>query len=304
LSNDCPYCHHLDARLYRKNQKLRFQEGVRDIFQCNECKTLYPRPRLCPEDIRQLYDSFYTNAEDFSYSDYNRSRIQEGILQYSDRITTSYRQNPLFRLIIGYDFPAGKKALDIGAFSGWFCYLLEKAGFEAWGIEPQHYAVEFAKRKGFRVFKGYFPNNIPEPIMIQKYTLISALECIYYFFDLKEALNKIWNMLESGGIFLLKCHQGQSTCYEDGSSLFSRFGDFVQGIPVFDSLRYCLEHSGFKVEKIYPYPEDFLRNYYKIQLPPLLKKVEYYINKKHPKLFFNPKRAHNLVTVARKDKRI
>jgi len=59
------------------------------------------------------------------------------------------------------------------------------------------------------------------------------------------------NKLKDDGVFLIACHQGYSSYYDEsqGHSYFSRYGDYVQGIPTLNALQYCLERSGFNILK-------------------------------------------------------
>lgn len=160
--------------------------------------------------------------------------------------------------------PEGK-ALDIGAFIGRFCSTLDSAGFEAYGLEPQENAAHFAKEKGLRVFYGAFTENIPDELLKIKFGLISMMESIYYIVDLRKGLLKVNEMLKEGGFFLIQCHQGKSHYYNTskGNSFFKRYGDYIQGIPTYDSVKYCLNNTGFTLVQVEALPIDFVKILYK-----------------------------------------
>lgn len=270
------------------------------MYKCKECGLIYPRPRLTPEETRAIYKNFYTNCESFSFEEYNNSRTYDhnsGEFMFR-RIKLD--DNPLYKLLNRLGMKPGAKALDIGAFSGWFCLILADRGFAVQGIEPQKHAAEFARSKGLEVYDGLFPDAIPQSILGQSYDLVSVLECSYYMFDLRRGLDTIRNLLCKGGKLILKNHQGHSKCYANGSSLFSRYGDFIQGIPTWDSMKYCLHHSGFRIREIFPYPDDYVKNYYGVHYPPVFSKPAGVLNRMLLKRFVDPAVAHNIVAVAEK----
>jgi len=142
------------------------------------------------------------------------------------------------------------RSLDIGTWSGKYTYIFQALGFDSYGLEPQNQAGEFARSKGLKVIRGSFPDAIPQKLLRHKYHLIAMLEMIYYLHDLKKSLLRVRQLLEENGVLLIKAHQGDSKYYENNNSYFSRYGDYVQGIPTLSSLQYCLDKSGFKVIKL------------------------------------------------------
>jgi|TARA_B100000315_G_C14551579_1_gene576103 hypothetical protein len=243
---DCPFCHHQHANLYRRNQEYRSGE-FGTIYTCAECGILYPRPRLDKLEVLNHLSKTDTNQITFQFDD-PTIPIKEGrLFSLLEGLTKSLtHRNDIILFLKRWIKPKGK-ALDIGAFTGRFCYLLESMGFHAYGLEPQKKASRFAREKGLDVFTGVFPDNISSELLHVKFTLISVQESIYYFVNLKKSLLKINEMLVSNGFLLIKCHQGKSRYYKNGNSLFKRFGDNVQGIPTLSSIKYCLKSTGFEI---------------------------------------------------------
>jgi len=139
-------------------------------------------------------------------------------------------------------------ALDVGTFDGRFCFILASIGFKAYGIEPQKNAVRFAQDHRLNVFTGLFPKQLPEELLRIKFDLISFMESIYYFEDLKESLLTARDMLNDKGLILIKAHQVSSRYYHS-KSLFSRYGEHVQWFPMYGPLKHCLKEAGFKIIK-------------------------------------------------------
>lgn len=233
MINGCPFCNHQDSHIFRKNQRTKSGES-RDIVICNECGLLYPDSRMDINEIQEYLRSTDTNQTGFSFGDPLGCAAQE-------------LKN--WKFIQHWVRPEDANALDIGTFDGSFCRILEMLGFRAFGLEPQLEAVNHARKYGINVYAGSFPDAIPDELNRNKYALISLMECIYYLADLRLSLQSINQMLIDNGCLLIKCHQGYSRYYEK-NSFFSRYGDYVQGIPSLASLHHCLGKTGFKIVKI------------------------------------------------------
>lgn len=286
----CPYCNHRDASLYRGEQRLR-DGGQRDIYQCNECGSLYPSQRMDSSEAEAYNNRLNTNQKaGTDYSHYYDNAVE--YIRYDDFIC---------KLLKRFAQPVGE-ALDIGAFLGRFCRTLEYIGFNAYGLEPQENAAQFARNKGVRVFNGFFPDNIPSDLLNMRFTLISMMESIYYFIDLKKSLLRVNEMLRNGGFFLIQCHQGKSKYYsKKENSFFKRYGDYVQAIPTMDSLKYCLENTGFEILYAAPMPVDFIRIIYKgSRFKWLTIKAGALLNKLYELFMADIESADKLIVLARK----
>jgi len=99
------------------------------IVQCTNCGLVYTNPRL---EGSQILDS-YVAVEDPLYL-----REREG------RVLTFERHlRPLEKLK-----PPPGRLLDVGAYTGVFVEIAGRHGWEAWGIEPSHWAVGEARKRG------------------------------------------------------------------------------------------------------------------------------------------------------------
>lgn len=189
-----------------------------------------------PTESEEYLACIFTNKNEFSFVELTAGMINGGIMSWS--------------FLKRYSSKTGN-ALDIGTFDGLFCHVLAGIGYDAFGMEPQENAVAFARSKGAKVHAGSFPDMIPPELFAKRYSLISILETIYYFHDLKKCLNVVNELLDDDGLLLIKCHQGFSRYYDDREhSFFSRYGDNVQGIPTLPSLRNILDRTGFRIVKV------------------------------------------------------
>jgi len=236
MIDSCPFCSHRDAVLFRGGQETR-DGNRRNVYLCKDCAILYPDPRMDLDESESYLSYIHTNREGFQFRTPGADEINGNVRFWS---------------FLGRYVRTGGSVLDVGAFDGAFCEVLQALGYDAHGIEPQERATAFANGRGMKVQVGIFPDEVPADLLKRRYSLISILETIYYFKDLKKSLNRIGELLEDGGLLLIKCHQGLSRYYDNEEhSYFSRYGDNVQGIPTLSSLRNVLDRSGFRLVKVF-----------------------------------------------------
>ena len=249
---DCPFCSSNNVKIYRSNQIVRdVRRKNRTFFTCLNCGTIYPQPRISFSEIILSIDKKAGSEVEVSKPLAPFSKTDIDNYSFIINILNKYKEkNGL------------KNALDIGAFNGCFCYILNHLGFDAYGLEPQSDQVEIAKQRDLKVYQGYFPDNIASTLLGQQYDLITMMEVVYYFEDIKTALKKTHELLSENGICLIKLHHGESHYYEDSSiSLFSRYGDQVQSIPTVYSINHWLNKCGFKLLEILPYPDNYYNKF-------------------------------------------
>jgi len=227
----CPFCHNSEGGIYNKDDKAA-NGGSASIYKCNKCEVLYPSFRMDTKEFSEHLCRLSTN---------------QGNFKFDDPAIPINRQDSLVELLKKYTQCLGN-ALDVGTFDGRFCFILASLGFRAYGVEPQKNAAQFARDCGLDVFTGSFPGSLPEELLRIKFDLVSFMESIYYFEDLKKSLFTAHNLLNKKGLLLIKAHQAGSRYYND-KSLFSRYGDQVQWFPTYDSMKYILRESGFKIIK-------------------------------------------------------
>lgn len=233
----CPFCHHAQATCYRENQPLRIGRGeCRTIMRCDDCGLLYPDRRL----------GFSESIEYIAQHNLGPDGVKETLQEPCVGFTGN---NPVVRLL--EDVEKKGRSLDIGTWCGRYTYLYQALGFDSYGLEPHKEAASFARSKGLQVSQGAFPDDAPRTVLSGKYKLISMIDMMYYLHDLKKSFLKVRKMLKDDGAFLIACHQGYSPYYDEsqGHSYFSRYGDYVQGIPTLNALQCCLERSGFNILK-------------------------------------------------------
>lgn len=199
MLNYCPLCHHKDASLYSGNNELR-SGGKGDVYICSECGLLYPKSRMDEGESGRYITESYKDLGSDKWADLKDAMRGWRLRRWRDSMSTPLNAG----LFLKSRIVKKGKALDIGTFAGEFCEILNAVGFDSYGIEPYSEAVEFARNNGLRVYSGSFPDNIPDELRDVKFKLITMLESIYYFVDLKKSFKAAYDMLDSGGYIFIK----------------------------------------------------------------------------------------------------
>ena len=105
------------------------------IVQCGHCGLVYANPRA---DGTAILDS-YVAVEDPLYLEERDGRV----------LTFERHLRPLEQL----HAPPGK-LLDVGAYTGVFVEIAARHGWDAWGVEPSHWAVEQARAQNLNMIEG------------------------------------------------------------------------------------------------------------------------------------------------------
>lgn len=139
-----------------------------------------------PENFSEIYsaDYFFGAKKGFGYVNYDDDKLamSKTLVTYLEKIK---------------DFSSGNKLLDIGAATGYFLQLAEKAGFEGSGIEISEYAAEIARRRGLKVVTGTLEKSDFKPEFFDAVTLWDVLEhLINPDFDFRV----IYKILKPGGV--------------------------------------------------------------------------------------------------------
>ncbi len=159
------------------------------LVRCKDCGLLYLNPRLTRDALLALYDEAYYRGEGFD-SEVNYVEEYEGGSQKTD---TVYYTGQLQELL-----PPASRILDVGCGTGVLLRSLEKAGFDAEGIEPSPFASEFARSKNHRVLTGDFLEaDFPE----NSFDAVLAMEVLEHVHDPAAFIAQVYRVLKPGGLF-------------------------------------------------------------------------------------------------------
>ncbi|MDD1653041.1 MAG: class I SAM-dependent methyltransferase [Methanomicrobiales archaeon] len=250
----CPFCPEAGARLFREKQAYRNPTaGTADFFQCLTCGLIYPRPRLDDTEVQEYVGSLYGEGAGSAPAP-----------QAAPLRLFNFELHVLRKVARRRHLRTG---LDIGCNTGYFMKLMEQAGIRAAGLEASEPMVRAARADGLQVYRGLFPQEIPDEVGQAKFDLLAMNEVICYFTDLAGALEKARDLLTGNGVLYIKIYLGEEIYRKDGRSFFAKGGDYLQSVFTNASLTWCLQHSGFGRVEIIPYPDFLDRKYGRYAYP-------------------------------------
>lgn len=153
------------------------------IVKCRQCGFVYASPRAAAKNILNAYES----VEDPIY-------IQEK----EGREWTFRKHLKPMQAITGA--PAGRKLLDVGAYTGIFVQVAREAGWDAEGIEPSTWAVGEAQAAGLPVTQGTLANSKLAP---ESFEVITIWDVIEHFDSPTTELKRVWDLLKPGGTVVI-----------------------------------------------------------------------------------------------------
>lgn len=156
-----------------------------------------------------------------------------------------------------------KSILDIGCGSGTISFYLASKGYKITGIDISNKAINIcnksANKLGLKNAKFEvceFPNKIPK----SRYDLVFFSEVIEHLPNDELALQKIYKLLNPGGILFLSTPSKNAPLYRFGYA--KKFDEEVGHLRRYhiEELKDKLKRSGFNVKKVYK-RESILRNF-------------------------------------------
>lgn len=204
------------------------------IVQCTDCSFVYVNPRIKTEELYKLYASDYFNNTQFGYENYEQNaRLRKLTFE------------KWYSLIVPYLGKNREKALDIGCASGDFIEVLMQNGWkDVDGIELDPVMIEKLKQKKIPV------STIPleQQEIVKKYDLITLFDVVEHLPGLSEALGKLHDLLEEGGIIALITPDYSSTQRKVFGKKWFQFKPY-EHIQYFtpDTLARALKPHGLKI---------------------------------------------------------
>ena len=151
------------------------------IVQCKNCGLVYTNPRI---DGSKILDS-YEAVEDPLYLEERDGRV----------LTFERHLRPLEKL----HAPSGK-LLDVGAYTGVFVEIAAQHGWEAWGVEPSHWAVEQACARGLHMIEGTLATSGLADASIDVVTMWDVIE---HLTDPFAEVQQAYRLLKPGGLLVV-----------------------------------------------------------------------------------------------------
>jgi 2-polyprenyl-3-methyl-5-hydroxy-6-metoxy-1,4-benzoquinol methylase len=153
------------------------------IVQCRQCGLVYTNPRLDEHDIVGTYEA----VEDPLYIEEREGRV----------LTFQRHLKPLERIA---GSPNGRPLLDVGCYTGVFVEIAARHGWDAWGVEPSHWAVEQAQARGLHVVQGTLDTaELPGA----HFDVVTMWDVIEHLTDPRAALEQTHCLLKPGGLVVV-----------------------------------------------------------------------------------------------------
>ncbi len=153
------------------------------IVQCQRCGLVYTDPRPDGHDIVETYQA----VEDPLYLEEREGRV----------LTFEHHLKPLERIT---GPPNGRPLLDVGCYTGVFVEIAARHGWDAWGLEPSHWAVEQARARGLHVVQGTLETaELPEG----GFDVVTMWDVIEHLTDPRRALQRSHRLLKPGGLLVV-----------------------------------------------------------------------------------------------------
>lgn len=248
--------------------------GQWSLYECGGCHSLYLNPRPTPSTIGAAYASYYTHQPtgNVPVDEMRRGR------RYRRAVANGYRnwrygtaERPAVRVAAPLVLLApvrrtavdvqlrhlprnrpGARLLDVGCGSGEFLSWATRAGWKAFGLDPDPAAVWAARSKGLNVFCGTI-EAVRADGPFDVVTLSHVLEHVH---DPRSLLRGVYELLKPGGIVWVDTPNV-------GSYGHRFFGAAWRGLEpprhlvLFNhrSLRRLLTEAGFVVERVVARPD-------------------------------------------------
>lgn len=193
MNSVCRFCRGKTKLLYTANRPNNKKKDITDyactspsfglhgpLVRCQNCEIIY----LDENDSQEKISTYYKVAEDPVY--------------FAEQPARRLTFQKYLRKLEKY-FPNKGKLLDVGTNTGLFVRLALDHGWQAAGLEPNKWAVEYAK-------KNYRLNLINKPFekgTFEKgsFSAITMWDVIEHFTDPIAEMEKVYWYLKPGGVF-------------------------------------------------------------------------------------------------------
>ncbi len=206
-----------------------------NLLRCKACGFIFSEP-FPPVEISKVYerivDPEYVEEEE------GRSGNFKSILKVLKRIVKNKGS-----------------FLDVGSATGIMMNLAKKEGWDVYGVELSRWAVDEAKKRyGLEIIQGDFSEvELPENF----FKVVTLIDIIEHVSNPKEVIEKVWRILEKGGVAVIVTPDVQSFTAKVMGERWWHFRPAHIGFFSKRSLLYLLNSKGFEIVKARRYKWRF-----------------------------------------------
>jgi 2-polyprenyl-3-methyl-5-hydroxy-6-metoxy-1,4-benzoquinol methylase len=195
------------------------------LVKCRHCRLIYTDESVSQEKI----STYYEVADDPLYFAEQPAR-QLTFCRYLEKLEKS--------------FPERSKLLDVGTNTGLFVKLARERGWEASGLEPNRWAVAFAKKNyGVALINKPFEKGVFAP---ESFNVITMWDVIEHFTNPPAEIKKVFWYLKPGGLFAFSTVDPESFLAKLMGTGWSWFMEMHRVFFCQQAARFYLEKAGFK----------------------------------------------------------
>ena len=183
---DCPICYSPTHHVFQKYEYW--------ISECENCHHRCVETDLSPEHTHQIYQDEYFKGGGAGYPDYLG---EEQILsEHGRRYGTLLKQ-----------FTVPGSMLDVGAAAGFLLKGFQESGWKGIGLEPNSSMTSYGRNNlGLHMETGSLENFSTS----QRFDLVSMIQVIAHFSDIRKALQKAADITRNDGFWLIESWNRES----------------------------------------------------------------------------------------------
>lgn len=216
-----------------------------DIVSCPDCGIIYLNEKTTQEKI----STYYEVVEDPTYF----------IEQPAREVTFKNYLRKLER-----ERPRKGKLLDVGTHTGLFVKIAKDSGWDATGVEPNKWSVDFAKKNyGISLINKSFSDNLFPP---DTFDVITMWDVIEHFTDPILEIRKVYKYLKPGGMFVFSTVDPKSVLAKIMGTRWPWYMEMHRIFLDHQSAKHYLEKEGFEKVTFKPHWRNLSLGYFATRL--------------------------------------
>ncbi|RMF77378.1 MAG: methyltransferase domain-containing protein [Chloroflexi bacterium] len=177
---NCPLCNH--------DSNVLFEKDGYPIRECVHCHHQYAELDLTPTHPTQIYDDSYFFDGGDGYPNYLREA--ELLIEHGRRYAKLLRH-----------YTDVGTVFDVGSAAGFILKGFAEAGWQAYGIEPNDSMAAYAREV---LHLDVTTGALEEFEMPHQFDLVTMIQVIAHFYDVRQAFDVVSRGLRSGGLLLIE----------------------------------------------------------------------------------------------------